>query len=172
MSQADLTNTWDNAALMSPATAAQARSVTRGKYAHGSEHSGFFMPVASSPQVGESKVEAPVWIVPGQADGSITVHLGYGRQFAGHNPAAILSIRLGLMFTPFRTSENPWFASGLRHPQDGRHLPARLHAGKSIDAEPRSGPRLTLHEYHDRPHLRGGTRTGWNVRRIAVDANR
>ena len=60
--------TWDNAALMSPALASrlglaneQVVTLTAGKHS----------------------VDAPVWILPGQADGVITVHLGYGRRRGG-----------------------------------------------------------------------------------------
>jgi molybdopterin-containing oxidoreductase family iron-sulfur binding subunit len=60
--------TWDNAALVSPATAARLGVVSQ--------------------QVVElvyrgRRVKAPVWIVPGQAPDSITVHLGYGRARVG-----------------------------------------------------------------------------------------
>ena len=55
---------------------------------------------------------APVWVMPGHADDSVTVYLGYGRQYAGRvggsrdNPVGFNAYRL-------RTSTNPWFARGL-----------------------------------------------------------
>ena len=60
--------TWDNAALMSPATAeklgVESQDVVRLKY-EGRE------------------VEAPVYVMPGQADGTVALPLGYGRTAAG-----------------------------------------------------------------------------------------
>ena len=61
--------TWDNAALMSPATA-ERFGVERGE-------------VVELAYRGR-RMRAPVWILPGQAPDSITVHLGYGRARAGH----------------------------------------------------------------------------------------
>ena len=60
--------TWDNAALVSPATAARLGVGNR--------------------QVVElscrgRRINAPIWILPGQAPDSITVHLGYGRRRVG-----------------------------------------------------------------------------------------
>jgi len=60
--------TWDNAALLSPRTA-QRLGVASGD-------------VVALRAAGRA-VRAPVWIVPGAADDSVTVHLGYGRRRAG-----------------------------------------------------------------------------------------
>ena len=60
--------TWENAALMSLATA-ENRGVTGGDVVELS--------------YGGHKVEAPVMIMPGHADGSVTVHFGYGRTRTG-----------------------------------------------------------------------------------------
>jgi molybdopterin-containing oxidoreductase family iron-sulfur binding subunit len=61
--------TWDNAALVSPATARKL-SVTNGD-------------VVKLTANGQS-VEAPIWMTPGHADDSITLHLGYGRRRVGN----------------------------------------------------------------------------------------
>jgi len=80
--------TWDNAALVSPATARLLR-------------------VANGDVVKLSKdaqsVEAPIWITPGHANGAITLHLGYGRKRAGH-------VGTGLGFNAYllTTTESPW----------------------------------------------------------------
>lgn len=60
--------TWDNAALVSPATARDA----------GVEHGDVVRL-----QSGERSLEIPVYVLPGQADGSIGLPLGYGRTAAG-----------------------------------------------------------------------------------------
>ena len=61
--------TWDNAALVSPASARKL-GVTNGDVVKLSGHG--------------QAVEAPIWITPGHADDSLTLHLGYGRRRAGH----------------------------------------------------------------------------------------
>lgn len=61
--------TWDNAAIMSPATAAKV-GAKQGEL--------------TRITVGEKSLLAPVYVLPGQAEGSIGLALGYGRTAAGH----------------------------------------------------------------------------------------
>ncbi len=83
--------TWDNAALVSPASARKL-GVSNGDVVR-----------LSGPGAG---VEAPIWINPGQADDSLTLHLGYGRRRAGH-------VGTGIGFNAYllSTTENPWISS-------------------------------------------------------------
>jgi len=70
---------WDNAALMSPATAEQlgvSVNLVNGKD---------YVDVVSLTVNGAS-IELPVWIQPGHADRSITVTLGYGRNLVSKRP--------------------------------------------------------------------------------------
>jgi molybdopterin-containing oxidoreductase family iron-sulfur binding subunit len=60
--------TWDNAALMSPATA-------KGLGVTGSE----LVRVQSGPR----EIVLPAWILPGMAEGTVAIGLGYGRTKAG-----------------------------------------------------------------------------------------
>ena len=126
------TLTWDNAAIMSPATAKEL-GVGFGDYAHGGEHGGYHMPLVDLNLDGRT-VRAPVWIMPGHAERSITVYLGYGREFAGRvggmpqgrrfNNEVIQdswglvrgsqSALVGFNAYRLRTSERPWFAPNLR----------------------------------------------------------
>jgi len=53
-------------------------------------------------------VKGPVWIMPGHADDSVTVHLGYGRARAGR-----LGTGIGFNAYALRTSDRPWIDSGL-----------------------------------------------------------
>jgi MoCo/4Fe-4S cofactor protein with predicted Tat translocation signal len=105
------TLTWDNAALMSPNTARQL-GIEWGEYAHGGEHGGFKMPVVEL-KVGDRTMLAPTWIVPGHADGSITVHFGYGREFAGR-VGGQRDQRVGFNAYALRTSSQPWFVPNVR----------------------------------------------------------
>jgi MoCo/4Fe-4S cofactor protein with predicted Tat translocation signal len=104
---------WDNAALMSPATA-KALGVELGEYAHGGEHGGYYQPVIEL-QLGDRKATAPVWIVPGCADHSVAVYLGGGRRDAGKVGSGV-----GFDSYALRTTANPWFASDLKVAKTGR----------------------------------------------------
>ena len=100
------TLTWDNAALMSPKTARQL-GIEWGAYAHGGEHGGFKMPVVEL-KLEDRSVLAPTWIIPGHADGSITVHFGYGRESAGR-VGGQRDQKIGFNAYAMRTSSQPWF---------------------------------------------------------------
>jgi molybdopterin-containing oxidoreductase family iron-sulfur binding subunit len=111
--------TWDNAAIISPATAA--------RLGLGGEDTRVTL------SVGGRSVEAPLWVQPGQADDCVTVHLGYGRSRTGR-------VGSGTGFDAYRirTSGAPWAASGLEvrkaqgrgdlvctqlhHSMEGRHV--------------------------------------------------
>jgi len=82
--------TWDNAALLSPATAARIGIASED--------------VIEIHRAGRS-VRAPVWVLPGQADDSITLALGYGRTLSGN-----VGTGVGFDAYPLRTSDAPSFA--------------------------------------------------------------
>jgi len=92
--------TWDNAVLLSPATAQQL-NVTTGDYVN----------VALD---GRS-VAGGVFIVPGHADNSVTLHLGYGRRRSG-------KVGTGPGFNAYllRSSQAPWIATGLQIQKTGK----------------------------------------------------
>ncbi|MBI2963302.1 MAG: TAT-variant-translocated molybdopterin oxidoreductase [Deltaproteobacteria bacterium] len=109
---------WDNAAIVSPATA--------GRLGLESEM------LVTLVLEGRS-VEAPVWVQPGQAEDCVTVHLGYGRARAGRVGAGA-----GFDAYAIRSSTSPWAAAGLEvrksrgrkplvctqlhHSMEGRHI--------------------------------------------------
>jgi molybdopterin-containing oxidoreductase family iron-sulfur binding subunit len=140
--------TWENAALMSPATAREL-GVNLGSYAHGGEHGGYHPDVVEL-RLQERTVLAPVWIMPGHADRSITVYLGHGRDFAG-NVGGTNGVRLGFNAYELRTSERPWFASGLTIRKTGdRALVACTQQHHLMENREvvRAG---TLERYHEHP---------------------
>jgi MoCo/4Fe-4S cofactor protein with predicted Tat translocation signal len=100
---------WDNAALISPA---QARRL-------GVENED----VVELRYLGRA-VRLPVWIMPGQADSSITVSLGHGRTRAGK-----VGNGIGVDVFGLRTSDEPWFGAGLEVVKTGerRRLAAMHH---------------------------------------------
>jgi MoCo/4Fe-4S cofactor protein with predicted Tat translocation signal len=73
---------WDNAALMSPATA-EKQGVTHKIMSRGGEH-GQVRSAVVDITLSNSKVTAAAWVLPGQADGVVVLPLGYGRKKAGY----------------------------------------------------------------------------------------
>ncbi|HUB80466.1 MAG TPA: TAT-variant-translocated molybdopterin oxidoreductase, partial [Bryobacteraceae bacterium] len=94
--------TWDNAAIMSPATANQLGVL---KETLNAGYSG--VPMVELTYEGRT-VKAPVWAQPGQVDGCVVLHLGYGRTKSGR-------VGTGMGFNPYglRTSNAMWSDVGL-----------------------------------------------------------
>ena len=95
--------TWDNAAIMSPATAHRLGVLSADM---------LDLPAAGAPMVeltyrGRS-LRAPVFVQPGHVDGAVTLHLGYGRTRAGRSGN-------GMGFNPYglRTAQALWHDTGL-----------------------------------------------------------
>ncbi len=95
--------TWDNAALVGAATAQRLGLSNED--------------VVQLHYQGRT-VRAPVWIMPGHADNSITVNLGYGRRRAGQVGSGI-----GFNAYTLRTSGELWFGNGLRVEKTGERFP-------------------------------------------------
>jgi molybdopterin-containing oxidoreductase family iron-sulfur binding subunit len=155
--------TWGNAAFMSPETARElglslAEDANEVVRANGQE-------VVLTYQGRE--VIAPVWVLPGHANNSVTVHLGYGRTRAGR-----VGTDVGFDAYKLRTVAAPWFGSGLEVRTQGRRvslantqhhflmenrdLVRSGHASRygeiSREQEPNSHPRRTISLYPERSH--------------------
>jgi MoCo/4Fe-4S cofactor protein with predicted Tat translocation signal len=125
--------TWDNAALISPATA---------------ERLGLDNEEIVELQYQGRKLEAPVWILPGQPNDSVTLHLGYGRLRTGR-----VGRRAGFNTYAIRTAGAPWFGFGLQLNKTGRRyqLACTQHHHSMEGRNPvRAG---TLEEYHKHPEF-------------------
>jgi molybdopterin-containing oxidoreductase family iron-sulfur binding subunit len=100
------TLTWDNAAMLSLATAralgVENEDVVRIEYR------------------GRS-VEAPVWIAPGHANDCVTLRLGYG-----HEAGDLLSTGVGFNAYRLRTSEALWFDGGLSVQKTAKTYPLAM----------------------------------------------
>jgi molybdopterin-containing oxidoreductase family iron-sulfur binding subunit len=106
--------TWDNAALVSKATA---------------DRLGLANEDVVELRYQGRMVRAPIWIAPGQADESVTVHLGYGRTRAGR-------VGTGIGFNAFalRSSNAPWFDTGLEIRKTGaRHTLASTQSQHTME---------------------------------------
>ena len=97
--------TWDNAVLMSPATAARLEAGGRPSI-QGGEHGQIISDVVELRYGGRS-VRGAVFVVVGHADDCVTVHAGYGRRRAGQ-----LGTGAGFDANAIRTSAAPWFGAG------------------------------------------------------------
>ncbi|HEY6267785.1 MAG TPA: TAT-variant-translocated molybdopterin oxidoreductase [Candidatus Acidoferrum sp.] len=96
--------TWDNAALVSPKTG-EKLSLTHDIAARGGEHGKVYSNVIDI-SLSNSKVTAAAWRVPGQADGTIVLPLGYGRKRAGYT-----GTNKGFNAYAVRTSDALWVTS-------------------------------------------------------------
>lgn len=85
--------TWENAALISPVTAATL-GLTNGDVVELS--------------YGDRRLEAPVWLLPGHSEDAVTVHFGYGRTHAGK-----VGNGMGFPAYALRTTDALWFGAGV-----------------------------------------------------------
>jgi molybdopterin-containing oxidoreductase family iron-sulfur binding subunit len=120
---------WDNAVYMSPNTAK--------RLGVGSEDL-----VELTMGAGEARaVNGAVWVLPGIPDGSITLHLGYGRTNAGQ-----VGSNIGFKFEKLRTSSGMWSASGVAVRKSGyyglccteHHYSIDVRGEQRIDPAPNS----------------------------------
>ena len=125
--------TWDNAALMSPALAQR----------HGLGNGDLI-----ELKVRSERALFPVWIMPGQAENSLTIHLGYGRERVGR-----VGTGIGANAYRLRESGTPWSATGLVFGKaNGCHELATTQTHHLIDSAERQVYRAgLLEEFLARP---------------------
>ncbi|MBN1212014.1 MAG: TAT-variant-translocated molybdopterin oxidoreductase [candidate division Zixibacteria bacterium] len=124
---------WDNAALISPATAErlQVKNNEVVKLAYG-----------------DFSLEIPVWICPGNADNTIALPLGYGRTDVGR-------VGNGVGFNAYllRTTVNQSFDSGVRLSKTGKNHPlANTQDHSHMEGRP-IVREATLAEYRHNPEF-------------------
>ncbi len=90
--------TWDNAALISPATARRLGIENLDRYEQ---------TVMIEVTVGNKTLKVPALIAPGCADNSLSIALGYGRSVVGR-----VGRNTGVDVYPLRTTANPYFITG------------------------------------------------------------
>jgi molybdopterin-containing oxidoreductase family iron-sulfur binding subunit len=122
--------TWDNAAILSPATA---------KRLNVEDHDVVTL------SVGDRRVKAPVLVLPGQADGSVTLHLGYGRGNIGR-----IAPNAGFNAGALRTADMFWTGVGTLERGHGTWKLATVRAHHSMEGRNhvRGG---TLAQFHEEP---------------------
>ena len=100
--------TWDNAALISPVTAAALG--LKSEIIHS-----IYVSDIVRIEAGGRALEAPVLAVPGHPDNTVTLPLGYGREKAGKVGRAV-----GFNAYKLRTAEAPYFTVGATLTKTGR----------------------------------------------------
>ena len=100
--------TWDNALMMSPATAKALGVATHVGGYKGGERGETIADVVKLEAGNGVLEEVAVWVVPGHADGAFTLHLGYGRTHAGK-----VGTGLGFDANRLRDTRAAWFLTGV-----------------------------------------------------------
>jgi molybdopterin-containing oxidoreductase family iron-sulfur binding subunit len=115
---------WDNVIAVSPRTAA-----AQG-WKNGDVIEVKIPPERTTGPAQESRaIEGPVFIVPGHADGVLSVQLGFGRTCAG-----AIGNGVGFNVYPIRTSRNPWRIPGVSARKTGKsHEIARTQTHHSME---------------------------------------
>jgi molybdopterin-containing oxidoreductase family iron-sulfur binding subunit len=155
--------TWDNAALLSPATGARL----------GVENEDVL-----EVRRGDRAIRLPALIVPGHADDTVSVHLGYGRE-----GSESLAVGVGANAYALRTSDAIAYASDV----DVRKLPGLTHALAltqvhfSMEGRPlalsatleqwRADPDFTAHQRGPLPSLFGPNRSDGQQWAMTIDTS-
>ena len=108
--------TWDNAALVSPKMA-QKMDLVHKVQSRGGEHGQVRSPLVDI-ELNGSKVTAAAWTLPGQAENTVVLPLGYGRTRAGYTGS-----NKGFNAYVVRTSNAMWSASGGKMTPTGESYP-------------------------------------------------
>ena len=153
--------TWDNVAVVSPNTAQQIAGITANRGSvKGREH---YVPLIDFTIPRGETIRAPLWILPGQPEGVITVHLGYGRRLAGRVGGNPDDPPVGFDAYKIRTAYEPWFVKGVQARNTGEEYAlatTQLHFNledPNFSNEPRDIIRSRtleefLHEGHHEKH--------------------
>ena len=137
--------TWDNAALVSPNTARQMGLDNTIGWKGGNVN----VDNVTVEYRGQS-ITCPTWIMPGQPDNVVTIHLGYGRNHAGR-----VGNGRGFNAYTLRTSDSPWASSGVKVSKAGGQFQlavTQLHFNMEGRDILRTG---TLEEYSKGEHESG-----------------
>ena len=134
--------TWDNAAVVSPATAARLGLPVVQTLDYDSTG----VPMVELTYQGRS-LRAPVLVQPGHVNGAVTLHLGYGRTRAGRSGT-------GMGFNPYglRTSQALWHDVGLEaRKTSGSYLFATAQNEHMLDSRRHIYRQAALQDYLKNP---------------------
>ncbi|HSR52963.1 MAG TPA: TAT-variant-translocated molybdopterin oxidoreductase [Acidobacteriota bacterium] len=107
--------TWDNALLISPATAEKLGGISSDPALEGEMTKWDVAGQMAEVTVGGRTLQAAMWVLPGHADDCATLFLGHGRSHAGR-----VGNNTGFNAYALRTSDTMGFASGVEIAPTGR----------------------------------------------------
>jgi molybdopterin-containing oxidoreductase family iron-sulfur binding subunit len=138
--------TWDNAIIMSPATAERLKVGGRPAL-QGGEHGQIVSDVVELRRGGRV-IRGAVFTVPGHPHECATVHLGYGRWRAG-------TVGTGTGFNGYalRSSDALWSADNVEVGTDRREAVAGVHAVPPSDGRARRCPGSFARRVHEGPEI-------------------
>jgi MoCo/4Fe-4S cofactor protein with predicted Tat translocation signal len=153
--------TWDNAAFVSPATAEKLGVHTSFRWTGGEHGRAEVCVIELTVKIlgKDTTIKAPVWKLPGHADGAVTVHLGSGRTRAGrvgnqtHEPNAENQPVRGFNAYAIRSVDGLGYATGLTLKKTSKKYFLACVQGRwsTIQVDPTSGEEM------DRMPVRRGT---------------
>lgn len=132
--------TWDNVALMSPATA---RSLGIDPERNFSDDEVPMVRITAN----DTTIEIAAWVQPGQADDSITLTTGYGRQNIGR-----VADGVGVDVYPLRTSQNLFFQAAEVEGTGTTYTIACVQDHQSLEGRDMIRT-ATLEEYKEEPNF-------------------
>ncbi len=132
---------WDNGAYISAALAVEI-GVENGQNL--------------SIKIGESRMEVPVWIAPGQHDKTVSLTLGYGRVGVG-----TVSTGAGFDVNKLRQDEARWFARGELSRGSGTYALVSTQDYGSQDPDGKHGASFGMFNFEPRPIYRETTVAGF-----------
>jgi len=126
--------TWDNAAMMGPAMARRL----------GVDHEDMV-----ELELRGRRLRMPALVVPGHADGAVTLPLGYGRR-----GTEALALGVGFDTYQLRPADSPYVAAGLgvRKLDGERHELALTQTHWSVERRP-IAPAISLQQYREKPEF-------------------
>ncbi|MFL5339391.1 MAG: TAT-variant-translocated molybdopterin oxidoreductase, partial [Gemmataceae bacterium] len=146
--------TWDNAVLMGPGTAKQmGLNLQPGQDGggqpgwRGGERGEVICPTVRVKLRGR-EVVAPAWVMPGHADGVVTLHFGHGRTRAGK-----VGNGTGFDFYRLRTSDGLWSDSGAAVEPTGGEFTLACTQQHYLMEDRELVRAATLEEYRHNPHF-------------------
>jgi molybdopterin-containing oxidoreductase family iron-sulfur binding subunit len=138
--------TWDNAALISPATA-QRLNLSYSIAFTGGEHGQIKADIVEI-EMDQRKLRAPAWIVPGHPDDCVTLTMGQGRTKTGR-----VGTGVGYNGAQLWRAASPWFESGaqIRKTNEGQEM-ACVQYHHSMEGRP-IVLAASAEEYHRNPRF-------------------